>query len=50
MLLIGGIIGSCANLHAFSRKHMRQNPYSHYILHAGVFDFVNTVRPSYVGT
>lgn len=41
VLLICGIISSCANLYIFSRKRLRPNPCSHYIFIASIFDFFN---------
>ena len=41
ILLICGVIGSCANLYVFSRKRLRRNPCTHYILVASSFDLLN---------
>ncbi len=34
-------IGSYDNLYVFSRRPLRANPCSHYILHASLFDLLN---------
>ncbi|CAF4185420.1 unnamed protein product [Rotaria sordida] len=41
ILLISGIIGSCANIYIFSRKHLQRSPCSHYVFIASIFDFFN---------
>ncbi|CAF1067721.1 unnamed protein product [Rotaria sordida] len=41
ILLISGIIGSCANIYIFSRKRLQRSPCFHYVFIASVFDFFN---------